>query len=87
MIHKMHLQPQFFNFIKSGIKTIELRLYDEKRQQIHLGDTIEFTTDSPKTNNPKTDSSEPNTPSTPETLKTEVIGLRLKKLPHQIGGP
>ena len=41
----MHLQPQFFNYIKNGTKKIELRLYDEKRQKINLGDTIEFTTD------------------------------------------
>lgn len=41
----MHLQPQFFDYIKTGTKKIELRLYDEKRQQIQLGDTIKFTTD------------------------------------------
>lgn len=28
--------------IKSGTKNIELRLYDEKRQQIKVGDTILF---------------------------------------------
>ncbi len=28
--------------IESGIKTIELRLYDEKRQKISVGDTIRF---------------------------------------------
>ena len=49
MIHKMHLQSQFFNYIKNGTKKIELRLYDEKRQQINLGDTIKFTTDSDET--------------------------------------
>ena len=40
--HKMNLQPRYFNFIKDGTKRIELRLYDEKRSQIELGDTIEF---------------------------------------------
>lgn len=40
--HQMNLQPKFFDFIKNGTKRIELRLYDEKRQQIQLGDTIEF---------------------------------------------
>ena len=40
--HQMNLQPKFFNFIKHGTKRIELRLFDEKRQQIQLGDMIEF---------------------------------------------
>lgn len=38
----MNLQPKYFDFIKNGTKCIELRLYDEKRQQIKLGDSIEF---------------------------------------------
>ena len=42
-MHKMSLQPKYFDFIKNGTKRIELRLYDEKRRQIQLGDTIEFT--------------------------------------------
>lgn len=41
--HEMNLQPKYFDFIKDGTKRIELRLYDEKRQQIELGDVIEFT--------------------------------------------
>ena len=41
--HEMNLQPKYFDFIKDGTKRIELRLFDEKRQQIQLGDTIEFT--------------------------------------------
>ncbi len=40
--HQMNLQPKFFDFIKHGTKRIELRLFDEKRQQIQLGDMIEF---------------------------------------------
>ena len=40
--HQMNLQPKYFDFIKNGTKCIELRLYDEKRQQIKLGDSIEF---------------------------------------------
>ena len=39
----MNLQPKYFDFIKDGTKRIELRLYDEKRQSIRLGDIIEFT--------------------------------------------
>lgn len=42
-MHRMKLQPEPFAMIRSGKKTIELRLYDEKRQQIEVGDTIEFT--------------------------------------------
>ena len=42
-MHKMKLQNLPFIAIKEGRKTIELRLYDEKRQQIHSGQLIEFT--------------------------------------------
>ena len=42
MKYTMHLQPQPFSMIRSGEKTIELRLYDEKRQQIKVNDEIEF---------------------------------------------
>ena len=40
--HEMKLQPKFFDFIKYGTKRIELRLYDEKRRNIELGDKIIF---------------------------------------------
>ena len=39
----MKLNPAPFEMIKSGQKTIELRLYDEKRQLINVGDEIVFT--------------------------------------------
>lgn len=42
MQHEMRLAPDPFFRIAEGKKTIELRLYDEKRQQIHVGDTIRF---------------------------------------------
>lgn len=38
----MKLQHKYFDYIKNGTKCIEIRLYDEKRQKINLGDTIEF---------------------------------------------
>lgn len=38
----MNLQPKYFDFIKAGTKRIELRIYDEKRRSIQLGDIIEF---------------------------------------------
>ena len=43
--YSMHLQPAFFNLIKSGEKTIELRAWDDKRRQIVPGDEIVFRTD------------------------------------------
>lgn len=42
-VHSMKLNPAPFSMIKSGQKTIELRLFDEKRQQIKSGDKIIFT--------------------------------------------
>ena len=41
-LHKMELEPRSFKKIKAGTKTVELRLYDEKRRKINPGDTIEF---------------------------------------------
>lgn len=41
-MHHMKLNPTPFEQIKSGAKTIELRLFDEKRQTIKEGDTIVF---------------------------------------------
>ena len=42
MIHKMKLNESPFERIKNGTKTIEFRLYDEKRRKIKIGDKIEF---------------------------------------------
>lgn len=42
MLHKMKLQESPFERIKNGTKTIEFRLYDEKRSKIKIGDQIEF---------------------------------------------
>lgn len=42
MEHEMKLQPEYYNFILNGTKRIEIRLYDEKRQQIKIGDVIKF---------------------------------------------
>ena len=42
-VHPMKLHASPFEKIKSGEKTIELRLFDEKRRQIKVGDTIAFT--------------------------------------------
>lgn len=42
MIHNMKLNDVPFEMIKSGAKTIELRLYDEKRRKVKVGDSICF---------------------------------------------
>lgn len=39
----MKLNNEPFNLIKSGKKSIEVRLYDEKRRLLRVGDIIEFT--------------------------------------------
>ena len=42
MEHILKLQPKYFDYIDKGTKRIELRLYDEKRKKINIGDTIIF---------------------------------------------
>lgn len=42
MKHEMKLQPEYYDFILNGTKRIEIRLYDEKRKNIKVGDTIKF---------------------------------------------
>lgn len=59
MIHEMKLRPEYFEYIKTGTKRIELRLFDEKRELIKLGDTIKFLKEPEKT----------------EELQVKVIGL------------
>lgn len=46
MLYHMNLNTKPFEMIRSGRKTIELRLNDEKRQAIRIGDEIEFTDNS-----------------------------------------
>lgn len=40
--HTLHLAAEPFQAIRSGNKTIESRLYDEKRQRINVGDALIF---------------------------------------------
>lgn len=42
MVHQMGLYGEYFSSIKEGKKTVEVRLNDEKRREIKVGDTIEF---------------------------------------------
>ena len=59
MIHEMKLQPEYFNFILNGTKRIEIRINDEKRQNIKLGDKIKFLKE----------------PDLNESFEAQVIGL------------
>ena len=59
MEHVLKLQPKYFDYINNGTKRIELRLYDEKRQKINIGDIIVFKKE----------------PELETTLKVKVIGL------------
>lgn len=42
MIHEMKLRAKYFNLIKQGKKNYEVRLNDEKRKLINVGDVITF---------------------------------------------
>ena len=42
IIHEMRLTPEAFSGIKNGKKTIEMRLCDEKRAKLAVGDIIVF---------------------------------------------
>ena len=57
--HELKLATEPFEAIVLGNKTIESRLFDHKRQQIKLGDTITFT----------------NRESPNQTLSVRVVGL------------
>ena len=59
MKHILKLQPKYFDYINNGTKRIELRLYDEKRQKINIGDSIIFQKE----------------PELESTIEVKVIGL------------
>jgi ASC-1-like (ASCH) protein len=59
MEHILKLQPKYFDYINDGTKRIELRLYDEKRKKIDIGDTIIFEKE----------------PELETTMKVKVVGL------------
>lgn len=42
MVHYMNLYDDKFEWVKSGRKVVEVRLYDEKRRKLQIGDIIEF---------------------------------------------
>lgn len=59
MQHSMKLLEGPFEKMKLGLKTIEIRLFDHKRQELQIGDTVEFS----------------KLPDLNEKLTVEVIGL------------
>ena len=77
-IHRMSLKPIPFKKIWDEEKTIELRLYDEKRQKLRVNDRISFT----------------NTENKEERMLVKIIALHIfdsfeelyKKLPLEKGG-
>ncbi|MEH7114298.1 ASCH domain-containing protein [Neobacillus niacini] len=60
MVHEMGLYSEYYQAIKDGKKTVEVRLNDEKRRKIKVGDTIEFI----------------KVPEQNDTLQVKVTGLR-----------
>ena len=59
MEHELKLQPRYYEYILNGTKDIEIRLYDEKRQKINIGDIIIFKKE----------------PELNESFKVKVVGL------------
>lgn len=41
-LHRMKLHPEPFRMMELGQKTVELRLWDEKRRKLRVGDVIRF---------------------------------------------
>ena len=41
-MHEMKIQPSYYDAILNGKKRIEIRLNDEKRKQVKIGDVITF---------------------------------------------
>lgn len=39
----MKLSEPWYTYLRNGTKTIELRIYDQKRRNINIGDKITFT--------------------------------------------
>ena len=58
--HSMSLYPEGFDMIRSGTKTVEVRLYDEKRRKLRTGDRLTFE----------------KLPERTETIETEIIDIK-----------
>lgn len=63
MKYIMKLNPKYFEFMKNGTKRIEIRLNDEKRKELKIGDVIVFQKES----------------ELKEELYTQIVNLRVKR--------
>ena len=45
LVWNMKLSDPWFDLVKSGKKKVEIRLYDEKRRKLNIGDKILFNDD------------------------------------------
>ncbi len=63
MKYIMKLNPKYFEYMKNGTKRIEIRLNDEKRKGIKLGDEIIFQKE----------------PELKEEISTQIIDLIVKR--------
>ncbi len=63
MKYIMKLNPKYFEYMKNGTKRIEIRLNDEKRKNIKIGDEIVFQKE----------------PELKEKVSTQIIDLIIKK--------
>lgn len=63
MKYIMKLNPKYFEYMKNGTKRIEIRLNDEKRRKIKIGDTIIFQKE----------------PELKEEINTQIVNLIVKK--------
>lgn len=63
MKYIMKLNPKYFEFMKNGTKRIEIRLNDEKRKDLKIGDVIVFQKES----------------ELKEELYTQIVNLMVKR--------
>ena len=63
MKYIMKLNPKYFEFMKNGTKRLEIRLNDEKRKNLKIGDVIVFQKE----------------PELKEELYTQIVNLRVKR--------
>lgn len=63
MEYIMKLNPKYFEYMKNGTKRVEIRLNDEKRKDLKIGDEIIFQKE----------------PELKEELYTQIVSLNIKR--------
>lgn len=63
MKYIMKLNPKYFEYVKNGTKRVEVRLNDEKRKSMKVGDTIIFQKE----------------PELKEEINTQIVNLIVKR--------